>query len=194
MKITNTEVYGLGNSIKASKFPMSTDPNACTTEITKRQIALGNAVPCSGHDCFLKGILVQFDMTFSIKMSVELERYHFIDFVSSQSTMHCVTKFDIKKQCNGYVDDVIIDKLQEIVDEYNSIEDKNSPLAKETYLRVLYNVPVGFELTARLSTNYLQLKSMYNQRKGHRLHEWNMFCNWCKTLPMFKELVLEKEI
>ena len=45
------------------------------------------------------------------KMSVELERYHFIDFVSSQSTMHRITKFDLDKSYIKYVPDIIcIDK------------------------------------------------------------------------------------
>ena len=33
--ISNVQVYGLEESIKRSKYPMSTDTNACTTEPTK---------------------------------------------------------------------------------------------------------------------------------------------------------------
>lgn len=41
-----------------------------------------------------------------------------------------------------------------------------------------------------MSTNYRQLKTIYHQRKKHRLPEWRSFCEWIETLPMFKELCL----
>jgi hypothetical protein len=61
---------------------------------------------------------------------------------------------------------------------------------KEDYLRLLYSNPCGFELTARLTTNYRALKTVYYQRKNHRLPEWIEFCNWVITLPKFKEICL----
>ena len=54
---------------------------------------------------------------------------------------------------------------------------------------VLANVPMGLEITARMSTNYLQLKTIYNQRKNHRSQQWRIFCDWIKTLPYAKELI-----
>ena len=90
-------------------------------EITNRTIGLSNAKSGSGHDNFLKGIVVQFDLTMTCKMSVELERYHFIDFVSSQSTMHRITKFDLDKTYIKYVDSRVIEIMKEKVYEYNDL-------------------------------------------------------------------------
>lgn len=182
--ITKVKVYDLQESIEASKYPMAVDVNAVTGEVTKTVKSLASSKQGEGHDCFLKGIRVSFDLTFSNKAWVELERYRFIDFVSSQSTMHRITKFDLDKAYNEYVDPVIIERMKYLVDRYN--ETKN-PV---DYLRVLYSNPAGFQLTARLSTNYLQLKTVYYQRRYHRLPEWRRFCEWIETLPMFKELVL----
>ena len=86
--INNVQVYGLENSIRISKFPMTIDPNIPTTEITETTIKLGSVPTGTGHDNFLKGIIVQFDLTFTTKAWVEAERYHFFEFVSSMSTMH----------------------------------------------------------------------------------------------------------
>ena len=47
------------------------------------------------HGQFLTGIRVAFDLTFSNKAWVEAERYRFLEFVSSQSTMHRITKFNL---------------------------------------------------------------------------------------------------
>lgn len=82
MKIENVEVYGLNHSIRASKYPMSTDISKCTSELTNTVKALGRSQRGSGHDNFLQGIVVQFDLTFTIKAWTEMERYHFADIVS----------------------------------------------------------------------------------------------------------------
>ena len=132
--------------------------------------------------------MVQFDWTFTPKCSVEVERYHFIDFVSSQSTMHRITKFDLDKAYINYTDKRCINVIKELVEEYNNLENKTTDYAKELYLRILYSNPCGMFLTARMTTNYQQLKTIYQQRRYHRLPEWQWFCDWCETLPYFIEL------
>lgn len=175
--IKNVCVYGLDESIKASKYPMATDTSKCTPNITKRTLALAGCATGTGHDNFLNGIVVQFDLTFSIKAWTEAERYHFLDFVSSQSTMHRIAQFDIAEQCNEYVHVGTVSIVKCLLDCYN-----NDP-TPENYLRLLYNIPVGFMLTARMTTNYRQLKTIYQQRRTHRLPEWRAFCEWIETLP-----------
>ena len=54
--IKNVQIYGLEESIRASKFPMAVDTDKCTSEITERTISLGSAATGTGHDNFLKGI------------------------------------------------------------------------------------------------------------------------------------------
>lgn len=175
--IRNCQVYGLNESVKASKYPMAVDIDKCSSEVTEQTKKLAGCQTGTGHDQFLTGIIVQFDLTFSIKAWVEAERYHFFDFVSSQSTMHRIAKFDIEKQCNEYVHFGIISIVKGLLDCYN-----NDP-TPENYLRLLYNIPVGFCLTARMTTNYRQLKTIYQQRKAHRLPEWREFCAWIEALP-----------
>lgn len=91
--------------------------------------------------------------------------------------MHKIARFDRDKQCNEYVHVDAICLMDELVDRYNA-----NP-TPENYLRVLYNVPVGFRLTARMTTNYRQLKTIYSQRRNHRLPEWREFCKWVEGLP-----------
>lgn len=182
MLVENVKVYGLENSIRASKYPMATDVSVLTDEITERVKNLGSCEKGTGHDNFLNGIIVQFDLSFTIKAWTEAERYHFLDFVSSQSTMHRIAQLDIKGQCNEYVTENTIKEVERLKQEY--LEDKTP----ENYLRLLYNVPTGFKLTAGMTTNYRQLKTIYCQRKTHRLPEWREFCSWVETLPNFLEL------
>jgi hypothetical protein len=139
----------------------------------------------SGDDNWLMGVIVQFDLTFTIKAWTEGERYHFFDIISSQSTMHRISKMDIAPNCIKYVSPIIIKEVERLKDVYNS--DKS----QENFLNLIYSVPVGFRLTAGMTTNYRQLKTIYYQRRHHRLPEWQEFCDWVEMLPMFKELILE---
>ena len=186
--ISNAKVYNLGNAVRGSKLPMAVDKEKPTEDITKMSKKLGSVATGTGHDCYLKGIIVVFDLTMSVKMSVQLQRYHFIDFVSSQSAMHKISKFDLDEQYMSYVDPVIIARVKSLQQLYN---DNPTP---ENYLKLLYSNPCGFKLTGEMTTNYLQLKTIYHQRKHHRLPEWKAFCEWCESLPYFQELVLGVEV
>lgn len=194
--VHNAKVFGLSDSIRRAKLPMCTDVAKLTEELTDGIKKLCQAERGSGHDQALTGIIVQFDLTFSNKAFVEAERYHFLDFVSSQSTMHRISKFDIEKQYNKYVDKRIVDIMKEKIAAFNALCDPTGWVPqdqqlieeletkkKEAYLEILYSNPAGFELTAGMTTNYRQLKTIYHQRKNHRLPEWREFCRWIETLP-----------
>ena len=206
MVVSNVKVYGLEESIRRAKYPMSTDVDSLNSELTKGIKALSNSGRGEGHDQWLTGVIVQFDLTFTVKAWTEAERYHFFDFVSSQSTMHRITKFNLDEAYSEYVDHRIIDIMKGKVEEYNDLQEHSKywttecmtqeevDAAKEDlkkrYLEILYSNPCGFKLTAGMTTNYRQLKTIYHQRKTHRLPEWREFCAWVETLPMFKELCL----
>jgi hypothetical protein len=196
--ISNVSVYGMENSIRRAKFPMSTDVTKLNAELTDGIKKLGCSECGAGHDNYLNGIIVQFDLKFTVKAYTEAERYHFLDFVSSQSTMHRITQFNLDDAYIRYVDKRIVNIMKEKVKDYNDfmlqadtsflpqdqeflegIEKKK----KELYLEILYSNPCGFQLTAGMTTNYRQLKTIYRQRKGHRLPEWRWFCQWIETLP-----------
>lgn len=207
MVISNIQVYGIENAVRGSKFPMSTDIESLNFDIVERTKKLGQSPVGAAHDQFLTGCLVQFDLTFTVKAWTEAERYHFFDFISSQSTMHRITKFDLDKAYIEYVDPRIIEIMKKKVSEYNKLTEKKpkdtaakqlikgyNDLLTKKYLEILYSNPCGFKLTAAMTTNYRQLKTIYHQRKNHRLPEWREFCEQIKQLPYFKELVLgEKE-
>lgn len=175
-QISDVYVYNIAKAFKDSKYPMSIDVKSLNGDFTDNIKKLGSSPKGSGHDNFLNGCLVSFDLTLSIKAWVEAERYHFLEFISSQSTMHRITKFDVETQCNEYVDKEIINRIEEIKKEGD-------------FLKLIYNIPTGFKLTAGMVTNYRQLKTIYDQRKNHRLPEWRGVCEWIETLPYMKEFL-----
>lgn len=211
--VSNVDIYDLEKSILASGYPMRT--TIPDRDITEKDLArcknLVNATKTGNgaHAQFMTGIRVNFDLTFSNKAWVEAERYRFLEFVSSQSTMHRITKFDLDNQYNKYVDPRIIEIMKSKVQEYNKVmelrdsydkdDQRNmSPQLREdltewlknAYLEILYSNPAGFTLTARMTTNYRCLRNIYMQRKDHRLPEWRAFCKWIETLPYAQELLI----
>lgn len=177
--------YGIEYDEKSHTDKLCYDLKVALNEYKRGNILATSRAGC-GEDNFLNGIVVQFDLTFSNKAWVELQRYHFIDFVSSQSTMHCISKMDIKCMCNDYVSDVVIAEVERLKEIYLNTKDS------EDYLRLLYNIPSGFELTARMTTNYRQLKTIYKQRRNHRLPDWHIFCDFIEKLP-HSELITGKD-
>ena len=188
IKVYNVRIYGLNESIIASGYPMQVDTFDMNKVVIgdkdlKRVKHLGNATPGSGHDCFAKGVTVQFDLQVPEYIWRQLDRYHFIDYVSSQSKMHRILKMDIDKACNKYVLESTKTNLKSLIDLYNK---ETVDLAKkELFNHIIANTPCGLMLTARMTTNYLQLKSIVNQRSNHKMQEWRLLCDYFKTLPMF---------
>lgn len=205
-KIENTEVHGLKKSIIASGNAMRTemDDNMMWFDGNqenhmkhfKRAFNLGNTGTGEGHDNFLNGIIVQFDIYAPLYMWKQLQRYHFLDFISSQSTMHRLTKFKIESQCVEDTDEIILERYQDMLNEYNDWDEwyekteETQELKKKAWRRLIASLPCGFVLGATMTTNYRQLKTIYNQRKNHKLKEWHEFCKWCEELPYFKEMCL----
>ena len=155
--IQNIRVYGLEESIIAAGYPKRAvigRMEDATRRDYKRADLLSRVRNGSGHDCFLKGIVVQADFGMSHGWWMQAQRYHWFDIVSSQSKEH---------NCNHLYGTDNIDLTT-----------------------------MGDAITARVTTNYLQLKTMYAQRKGHRREEWQEFCRWIHSLP-YCEWIINKD-
>ena len=124
--VNNVKIYDLEESLLASGYPMRT--NTDPREIIEKDLKRGHDLSAAcdhgngAHGQFLTGIRVSFDLTCSNKMWVEAERYRFLEFVSSQSTMHRITKFDLDKSYNNYVDPRVIEIMKEKIKEYNELQ------------------------------------------------------------------------
>ena len=196
--IQDLNVYDLEKTLIASGYAMVEDYSeemlqnelkTLSEDLTnnkhyKRALKLTKAALNSGHPNFLSGILVSMDVTFTNKVWVEWQRYHFQQIITSQSTMHRISKFDLDEAFIEYVDQEVIERLKELQKEYNDNK------TMDNYLKLLYSTPSGLKLTARVTTNYLQLMTMYQQRHHHRLPEWRQFCDeLIAKLPLFDDLL-----
>ena len=210
LEIKSYEVYGLEEAVIDSGLPMSLQEPKYNEN---RAIKLGSVPSGTGHDNFLKGIVVRAKIKYPLYWTKQFQRYHFADIISSQSTMHRITKMNMESQCNEYVMPKIIKIVNNLIKSYNTMlknnkeyitidldgniqEDKANLKVfnkEELYHMIVSNCPCGLEMEMGIITNYLQLKTIYLQRRHHKLKDWHVFCDWCETLPKFKEFCLKEK-
>lgn len=200
MKIDNLRVYGLNESIVASGLPKrikhdgdvfadevlaydlaEVDENFSRDKHYSRAIKLAHYPTGSGHCNFLSGIVVQMNITATVKWWEQWQRYHFQQIVSSMSSMHCLRDMmeEGTIQFNENTDQTVIDAFMSMLHDETV-----------TDAQLAYSCPMGLELTAMVSTNYLQLRTMYQQRKHHKLDEWKVdFMKHITGLPYAKEFI-----
>ena len=196
LKISNVKVYDLEESIIACRNAMRTSLPEYTKEefekSLKRAIKLANTPNCSGHQTFLSGIRVSFDIVYPNYISPELQRYHWLDIVTSSSKMHKLMEMDLDMCFTKYVTEESKALMRKYVAQY-----KENP-TYENFMIALNNCPQGIELFMRCSSNFLQLKTIYHQRKHHKLVEdWQEgFCrDFIEKLPYAKEFIIgEREV
>ena len=206
LEITNVKVYDLKESVIASGNAMRLEPVEYTDkefnkgiERMKKLVKASKTTGINCHDNALTGIRVSFDIKYPQYWSMEFQRYHFADIVTSSSKMHRLLKMDIDKACNEYVTQETKNNLKAYIKDYNdtvslyehSVNMENARNAVyKAWMKVISNCPMGLELFMRVSTNYKQLQTIYHQRKNHKLKEWHTFCKMIEELPYFKELIL----
>lgn len=195
MRVTNLKVYDMFNAVRASGYPMKEyldveeQHRFLDDHDWKRAVSLASHASSEGHDNFLSGIVVSFDLTCTIKMWTQFERYHFAQIVSSQASMHRLPRMELDTAFTPYTDPEIVNRLKELQKRYN--EEPN----ETNFLQLIYSCPTGLHLTARVTTNYRQLKTMIKQRHNHRLPEWRKFCEEIlKQCPLASEFLLGKGV
>lgn len=222
LTVSNVRVYDLKESVIACRNAMRVEMPEYTDEEFEKSLvrakklvfasATSKNVKC--HDNFLTGIRVSFDLVYPGYISPELQRYHWVDIVTSSSKMHRLLCMDLDKSCTKYVTQRQIDELQSCIDLYNAIDGlewvegmeqtfvyrdgskevvytKKDALYK-AFMFCINNTPQGLELFMRVSTNYKELQTMYHQRKHHKLVEdWqDGFCkDFVEQLPYAKEFI-----
>lgn len=126
VEITNIEVYNLekavvasGNAMRLETEEVSKESFEKSLERCKKLARLGGG---TGHSNFRTGILVSFDLKYPQYFSKQIQRYHFLQYVSSTSMMHRITKMDFDKCCNKYVSRLSKAHMEDLVTLYNKLQ------------------------------------------------------------------------
>ena len=213
VEITNWKVYDLKESVVAARNAMRLTPPEYTDEEFEaslpRAIKLAQTPNGSAHDHFLAGIRVSYDIKYPSYFSPELQRYHFNDIVCSMSKMHKLVNMDLDVAFSKYTPEIFVAEMKSLIRKYHYLKEtkrawtfelRNGEVIHAEYPETLYYqfmicinaCPHGIELTMRCTTNYLSLKTIYHQRKNHKLREdWveGFIGGLIKQLPYHKEFI-----
>ena len=129
---------------------------------------LGRAAKLSGlgggHDKFLRMLMVTLDITAPLYWWKEFDTYKVGTVVQSESTMHTLMQNKIVPEMfEGRLSDalcVFLDKWREEGD----------------FEMLNKHLPHSFLQRRIVMTNYAVIQNILEQRKGHKLPEWKLFC------------------
>lgn len=167
-------------------------------DLAKRLIAGGTE-----HRKFLRQIMVSVDITAPLYWWKEFDTYKVGTTANSTSTMHKLASTPITLDCfetddyddnfelsehyhfTDFISSELIFALETLRQKYNETKDKR-------YWKELVRwLPNGWLQTRTITMNYENLRSMYHQRKYHKLSEWHSFCEWVESLPYAKEFIID---
>ena len=201
MRIEDIRTYGLNESVMASGLPYRLPDTAGDEDMGKamsRAERLADTPIGSGHDNYLCGIVVQMTVTAPLYSWPQLQRYPHVDVVSSTSTMHTLSRVrdlaaDTDPEHIELLSPYFSDKVhQNTLIEFCSFcrECRDSGYSIDL---LKANLPCGYLQTARITTNYRQLRTIYAQRHNHLLEEWRSFCERLRRLDASYLITGEKE-
>lgn len=155
------------------------------------------------HRKFLRQIFVSVDITAPLYWWKEFDTYKVGTTANSTSTMHKLASTPITLDCfetDDYSQSIIneietglpTDMVYELIQNLEELRLKYLETKDKRYWKELVRwLPNGWLQTRTVTMNYENLRSMYHQRKGHKLSEWRAFCEWCEQLPYAKELIID---
>ena len=161
------------------------------------------------HRKFLRQIFVSVDITAPLYWWKEFDTYKVSVTANSTSTMHKLASTPITLDC--FETDDYDPNLSCAEDPEREMDDLNNiSTFTEDLIMVLENLrqkylatkdmrywkelvrwlPESWLQTRTVTMDYENLRSMYFQRKGHKLTEWrDAFIQWVESLPYAKELI-----
>jgi len=148
----------------------------------------------SDHRKFVRQIFVSVDINAPLYWWKEFDTYKVATVANSTSTMHKIHSkpfgfedFSVDKmnESTKAVMGSIIEQLEKLRTEFNETKDK------ELWYSMIQLLPTCYNQLRTCTFNYETLIGIYRARKGHKLDEWHVFCDWIESLPYAKELIIE---
>ena len=105
----------------------------------------------------------------------------------SCSTMHKLMarpleKSDFEHDCvNDLYIQHVVDSLNGSMEVYHACKDEDRK--KEIWRGIIQCLPQSYLQKRTVCMSYAALRNIVRQRQGHKLYEWEIFINWCKSLP-----------
>ncbi len=200
--LEKTSVMNFENAMRGARNPMNSWAKGDSYYDEQGNFVLGAndldlarrlCISGSDHRKFIRQIFVSVDITAPLYWWKEYDTYKVGTVANSTSTMHKIHSKTFERadfSCDKMTDetlkefDKIIDYLEVLRGKYLETKDK------AYWNDMIQFLPSSYNQMRTCTFNYENLVNMYRARKSHKLSEWHVFCDWVKTLPYAKELIL----
>ena len=211
IKIERTDVYGWKAAIRGMRNPMNSwdKSDSCCASIIRtedgwiedfigendldlmKRLAAGGSV----HAKYRRMITVTVDITAPLYWWKEFDTYKVGTVANSCSTMHKIQakEFTVDDFSHEHLMSGALFELGRIIDVINDARAeyvKDGQHKKAYWWQMIQLLPTSYNQKRTVQLNYQVLKTMYHARKNHKLNEWHDFCDWCESLPYFKNICL----
>lgn len=166
------------------------------------------------HRKFMRMIVVYLDITAPLYWWKEFDTYKVGTVANSCSTMHKISDKEftledfscehlgvtVPAELNDGIEvfqNLWIESLKRTIEDLNIarryyIREQNADLKKKYWWQMIQLLPSSYNQRRTVMLNYEVLANIYKSRKGHKLDEWNSFCDWIESLP-YSKLITGKE-
>lgn len=188
---------------KIERDQISFDDEKCGYHLGKNDLNLAQRLIKAGSsDCkFLRQININCDITAPLYWWKEMDQYKVGTVTNSTSTMHKLASTPITRDCfemNDFSDVMgfraksihVSDFWSELIIVCENLRKKYLETKDKKYWKELIRLlPESWLQTRTWSANYMVLRSIYFQRRYHKLNEWRDFCKWIQKLPYSNYLI-----
>ena len=206
IKFERTSVMNLENAIRGARNPLNSwgrmdsafdedgnfvlGPN--DMDLAKRLRKAG-----SDHRKYVRQIFVSVDITAPLYWWKEYDTYKVATVANSTSTMHKIHSkpFSIDDFSHDHLTPASLLFMQTVVDRLESIRLKymEDGKKKEDWYDLIQLLPSSYNQMRTCTMNYESLINIYFARNAHKLTEWHTFCDWIRTLPSARELIIAED-
>lgn len=204
--IEKGEISGVKAAVRGMRNPMNswdlsdsvfyayTGPDSQNYILGEKDLDLMKRLIKAGpdHRKFLRMITITMDITAPLYWWKEFDTYKVGTVANSCSTMHKIhaKEFTIDDFSHEHLYPNHISALKEWILMMNSARGEYlETKEKEDWWQMIQLLPSSYNQKRTVSTNYEVLLHIYLSRFGHKLDEWNIFCQWIEDLPYFKDIL-----
>ena len=185
MKFENTNVYNMMEAIRAMRLSYNSESDSFVDgsgeayiafhdfELIKKLVAAGPS-----HRKFMRQILLSVDITAPRYWWTQFDTYKVGVTACSESTMHTLMKRPLTFEDVG-----IEEEDMHRDDQLGVIKYVNDAIVTGNFRRAIKLLPQGYRQKRHVTMNYEVVRTIREQRKGHKLDEWREFIEWADKLP-----------
>lgn len=141
------------------------------------------------HRKYMRQLPVGLRLTTNQPVWAEFDTYKIGTVRNSCSKMHKIHVCEFKKDMFSHegideVGGIVEEQFRNTLNTLELLRNAYNATEENKYWRAIIELlPSGYNLTANVTLNYEVLSNIYRQRRGHKMFEWHILCDWIETLP-----------